>query len=142
MLKWGKYIFVIDFLNLLLTGCCSISEDKITFSSVSTSTSSHFHTWIISLAHFFSCLHCSTSLSPLFADPATCPIVPGQETVIEISKGRSGLGLSIVGGKDTQLVWDTPALFLLINQVYGPLSQFRPAVFIEVLYFCSILLLT
>ncbi|XP_061093724.1 inaD-like protein [Conger conger] len=40
--------------------------------------------------------HCSR-------DPATCPIVPGQETVIEISKGRSGLGLSIVGGKDTQL---------------------------------------
>ncbi|KAI1891911.1 hypothetical protein AGOR_G00148590 [Albula goreensis] len=36
-------------------------------------------------------------------DPATCPIVPGQETVIEISKGRSGLGLSIVGGRDTQL---------------------------------------
>ncbi|ROL40877.1 InaD-like protein [Anabarilius grahami] len=36
-------------------------------------------------------------------DPATCPIVPGQEMVIEISKGRSGLGLSIVGGKDTQL---------------------------------------
>ncbi|XP_016131600.1 inaD-like protein [Sinocyclocheilus grahami] len=36
-------------------------------------------------------------------DPATCPIVPGQETVIEISKGRSGLGLSIVGGKNTQL---------------------------------------
>lgn len=49
---------------------------------------------------------------PLFADPATCPIVPGQETVIEISKGRSGLGLSIVGGKDTQLVWDSTALFL------------------------------
>ncbi|KAL4634849.1 inaD-like protein isoform X1 [Arapaima gigas] len=36
-------------------------------------------------------------------DPATCPIVPGQDTVIEISKGRSGLGLSIVGGRDTQL---------------------------------------
>ncbi|XP_046906294.1 multiple PDZ domain protein-like [Hypomesus transpacificus] len=36
-------------------------------------------------------------------DPATCPIVAGQETVIEIAKGRSGLGLSIVGGKDTQL---------------------------------------
>ncbi|XP_051979504.1 inaD-like protein isoform X2 [Xyrauchen texanus] len=36
-------------------------------------------------------------------DPATCPIVPGQEMVIEISKGRSGLGLSIVGGRDTQL---------------------------------------
>ncbi|KAG9350819.1 hypothetical protein JZ751_024708, partial [Albula glossodonta] len=40
-------------------------------------------------------------------DPATCPIVPGQETVIEISKGRSGLGLSIVGGRDTQLVSPT-----------------------------------
>uniref|UniRef100_A0A8C7R843 PATJ crumbs cell polarity complex component n=1 Tax=Oncorhynchus mykiss TaxID=8022 RepID=A0A8C7R843_ONCMY len=46
------------------------------------------------------------SLSPSFlspVDPATCPIVPGQEIVIEIAKGRSGLGLSIVGGKDTQL---------------------------------------
>ncbi|KAA0712136.1 Multiple PDZ domain protein [Triplophysa tibetana] len=49
----------------------------------------------------------SSGTSPDFEecskDPATCPIVPGQETVIEISKGRSGLGLSIVGGKDTQL---------------------------------------
>uniref|UniRef100_A0AAZ3RRC0 InaD-like protein n=1 Tax=Oncorhynchus tshawytscha TaxID=74940 RepID=A0AAZ3RRC0_ONCTS len=36
-------------------------------------------------------------------DTATCPIVPGQEIIIEIAKGRSGLGLSIVGGKDTQL---------------------------------------
>ncbi|KAL7855204.1 hypothetical protein SRHO_G00173940 [Serrasalmus rhombeus] len=48
-----------------------------------------------------------SSTSPDFEycskDPATCPILPGQETVIEISKGRSGLGLSIVGGKDTQL---------------------------------------
>lgn len=41
---------------------------------------------------------------PLSVDPATCPIVPGQEMIIEISKGRSGLGLSIVGGKDTPLV--------------------------------------
>ncbi|XP_070297173.1 inaD-like protein [Salvelinus sp. IW2-2015] len=37
-------------------------------------------------------------------DPSTCFIVPGQEIIIEIAKGRSGLGLSIVGGKDTQLV--------------------------------------
>ncbi|XP_067893283.1 inaD-like protein isoform X3 [Heterodontus francisci] len=36
-------------------------------------------------------------------DPATCPVVPGQETILEISKGRSGLGLSIVGGRDTLL---------------------------------------
>ncbi|XP_031430668.1 inaD-like protein [Clupea harengus] len=36
-------------------------------------------------------------------DPTICPILPGLETIIEISKGRSGLGLSIVGGKDTQL---------------------------------------
>uniref|UniRef100_A0A674D821 PATJ crumbs cell polarity complex component n=1 Tax=Salmo trutta TaxID=8032 RepID=A0A674D821_SALTR len=46
----------------------------------------------------------SLSPSSLYAvDPATCPIVPGQEIIIEIAKGRSGLGLSIVGGKDTQL---------------------------------------
>ncbi|XP_063057037.1 inaD-like protein [Engraulis encrasicolus] len=45
-------------------------------------------------------------------DPATCPILPGQDTVIEISKGRSGLGLSIVGGKDTQL--DA----IIIHEVY------------------------
>ncbi|XP_023586137.1 inaD-like protein [Trichechus manatus latirostris] len=31
----------------------------------------------------------------LSVDPETCPIVPGQEMIIEISKGRSGLGLSI-----------------------------------------------
>ncbi|KAB0386468.1 hypothetical protein FD755_001424 [Muntiacus reevesi] len=42
--------------------------------------------------------------APLSVDPATCPIIPGQEMIIEISKGRSGLGLSIVGGKDTPLV--------------------------------------
>jgi len=37
-------------------------------------------------------------------DPATCPIIPGHETTIEINKGKSGLGLSIVGGSDTLLV--------------------------------------
>ncbi|XP_029683939.1 inaD-like protein isoform X2 [Takifugu rubripes] len=37
------------------------------------------------------------------ADPSTCAVLPGQETLLEISKGRSGLGLSIVGGRDTQL---------------------------------------
>uniref|UniRef100_A0A4W6CYE4 PATJ crumbs cell polarity complex component n=1 Tax=Lates calcarifer TaxID=8187 RepID=A0A4W6CYE4_LATCA len=35
--------------------------------------------------------------------PSCCAVVPGQETVLEICKGRSGLGLSIVGGRDTQL---------------------------------------
>uniref|UniRef100_A0A8C9T917 PATJ crumbs cell polarity complex component n=1 Tax=Scleropages formosus TaxID=113540 RepID=A0A8C9T917_SCLFO len=49
---------------------------------------------VLNLSHSYNCL---------LSDPATCPIVPGQETVIEISKGRSGLGLSIVGGRDTQL---------------------------------------
>ncbi|KAG9486711.1 hypothetical protein GDO78_006865 [Eleutherodactylus coqui] len=29
------------------------------------------------------------------SDPTTCPIIPGCETTIEISKGRTGLGLSI-----------------------------------------------
>ncbi len=39
-------------------------------------------------------------------DPATCQIAPGRETRIEIQKGKSGLGLSIVGGADTLLVSD------------------------------------
>ena len=37
-------------------------------------------------------------------NPATATIVPGKETTIEIQKGKSGLGLSIVGGSDTLLV--------------------------------------
>ncbi|XP_069837438.1 inaD-like protein isoform X2 [Dendropsophus ebraccatus] len=45
-------------------------------------------------------------------DPATCPIIPGQEMIIEISKGHSGLGLSIVGGKDT------PLEAVVIHEVY------------------------
>uniref|UniRef100_A0A8D2L6H0 PATJ crumbs cell polarity complex component n=1 Tax=Varanus komodoensis TaxID=61221 RepID=A0A8D2L6H0_VARKO len=52
------------------------------------------------------------SFPPPLTDPATCPIVPGQEMVIEISKGRSGLGLSIVGGKDT------PLDAIVIHEVY------------------------
>uniref|UniRef100_A0A673VFR7 PATJ crumbs cell polarity complex component n=1 Tax=Suricata suricatta TaxID=37032 RepID=A0A673VFR7_SURSU len=50
--------------------------------------------------------------APLSVDPATCPIVPGQEMIIEISKGRSGLGLSIVGGRDT------PLDAIVIHEVY------------------------
>ncbi|XP_075688825.1 inaD-like protein isoform X2 [Rhinoderma darwinii] len=51
--------------------------------------------------------------SPLIHfDPATCPIIPGQEMTIEISKGHSGLGLSIVGGKDT------PLEAVVIHEVY------------------------
>lgn len=50
--------------------------------------------------------------APLSVDPATCPIIPGQEMIIEISKGQSGLGLSIVGGKDT------PLDAIVIHEVY------------------------
>lgn len=42
----------------------------------------------------------STSNQP---DPTICPILNGKETTIEISKGHSGLGLSIVGGADSLL---------------------------------------
>ncbi|KAL3869945.1 hypothetical protein ACJMK2_042565 [Sinanodonta woodiana] len=45
-------------------------------------------------------------------DPLTCPIIPGKETVIEIEKGRTGLGLSIVGGADTLLG------AIIIHEVY------------------------
>uniref|UniRef100_A0A6Q2ZLK0 PATJ crumbs cell polarity complex component n=1 Tax=Esox lucius TaxID=8010 RepID=A0A6Q2ZLK0_ESOLU len=54
--------------------------------------------WLVIIALSLVCV-----VPPPLIDPATCPIVPGQEVVIEIAKGRSGLGLSIVGGKDTQL---------------------------------------
>ncbi|XP_013369898.1 PREDICTED: inaD-like protein isoform X3 [Chinchilla lanigera] len=50
--------------------------------------------------------------APLSVDPATCPIIPGQEMIIEIAKGRSGLGLSIVGGRDT------PLDAVVIHEVY------------------------
>ena len=36
--------------------------------------------------------------------PRVRPIVVGQETLIEIDRGHRGLGLSVVGGSDTQLV--------------------------------------
>ncbi|XP_011911813.1 PREDICTED: multiple PDZ domain protein isoform X3 [Cercocebus atys] len=54
-----------------------------------------------------------SSTPAIFAsDPATCPIIPGCETIIEISKGRTGLGLSIVGGSDTLLG------AIIIHEVY------------------------
>ncbi|XP_021108511.1 multiple PDZ domain protein isoform X3 [Heterocephalus glaber] len=61
-----------------------------------------------------SLLSTSRSSTPaIFAsDPATCPIIPGCETTIEISKGRTGLGLSIVGGSDTLLG------AIIIHEVY------------------------
>ncbi|XP_077331228.1 multiple PDZ domain protein isoform X6 [Lithobates pipiens] len=46
------------------------------------------------------------------SDPTTCPIIPGCETTIDISKGRTGLGLSIVGGADTLLG------AIIIHEVY------------------------
>ncbi|XP_072114120.1 multiple PDZ domain protein isoform X6 [Mobula birostris] len=45
-------------------------------------------------------------------DMASCSIIPGRETTIEISKGRTGLGLSIVGGADTLLG------AIIIHEVY------------------------
>nr|XP_032811915.1 multiple PDZ domain protein-like isoform X2 [Petromyzon marinus] len=45
-------------------------------------------------------------------EPASCAIVPGLETHIAIAKGRTGLGLSIVGGTDTLLGG------IIIHEVY------------------------
>lgn len=36
-------------------------------------------------------------------NPRTAPIIPGQDCLVEIPKGNTGLGLSIVGGADTLL---------------------------------------
>uniref|UniRef100_A0A670ZVY9 Multiple PDZ domain protein n=1 Tax=Pseudonaja textilis TaxID=8673 RepID=A0A670ZVY9_PSETE len=54
----------------------------------------------------------SSTPAMLTSDPATCPIIPGYETTISISKGRTGLGLSIVGGADTLLG------AIIIHEVY------------------------
>uniref|UniRef100_A0A671WUJ1 Multiple PDZ domain protein n=1 Tax=Sparus aurata TaxID=8175 RepID=A0A671WUJ1_SPAAU len=54
----------------------------------------------------------SSTPSTLACDPTTCPIIPGCETTIDISKGRTGLGLSIVGGCDTLLG------AIIIHEVY------------------------
>ncbi|XP_017281302.1 multiple PDZ domain protein [Kryptolebias marmoratus] len=43
------------------------------------------------------------STPPPNSDLRGCPVVAGRETIIEISKGNLGLGLSIVGGCDTLL---------------------------------------
>lgn len=45
-----------------------------------------------------------TGLALPTGSPASCPVIPGQETTLEIRKGRSGLGLNVAGGVDTQLV--------------------------------------
>uniref|UniRef100_A0A665XE55 Multiple PDZ domain crumbs cell polarity complex component n=1 Tax=Echeneis naucrates TaxID=173247 RepID=A0A665XE55_ECHNA len=62
--------------------------------------------------HFCFILGRSSTPSTLACDPATCPIIPGCETTIDISKGRTGLGLSIVGGCDTLLG------AIIIHEVY------------------------
>ncbi|XP_051580173.1 multiple PDZ domain protein-like isoform X2 [Myxocyprinus asiaticus] len=54
----------------------------------------------------------SSTPATLASDPVTCPIIPGCETTIEINKGRTGLGLSIVGGCDTLLGG------IIIHEVY------------------------
>ncbi|XP_066507175.1 multiple PDZ domain protein isoform X2 [Hoplias malabaricus] len=54
----------------------------------------------------------SSTPATLASDPATCPIIPGCETTIDICKGRTGLGLSIVGGCDTLLG------AIIIHEVY------------------------
>uniref|UniRef100_A0A8C7I4X0 Multiple PDZ domain crumbs cell polarity complex component n=1 Tax=Oncorhynchus kisutch TaxID=8019 RepID=A0A8C7I4X0_ONCKI len=61
----------------------------------------------------FSCSSRSSTPGTLASsDPVTCPIIPGCETTIDISKGRTGLGLSIVGGCDTLLGT------IIIHEVY------------------------
>lgn len=41
------------------------------------------------------------------SDPMTCPIIPGCINIIDICKGHSSLGLTIVGGCNTILVRNT-----------------------------------
>ncbi|XP_064902192.1 multiple PDZ domain protein isoform X26 [Columba livia] len=61
----------------------------------------------------------SSTPAMLASDPATCLIIPGCETTIDISKGRTGLGLSIVGGADTLLG------AIIIHEVYEEGAAFK-----------------
>lgn len=49
----------------------------------------------------------SSPLHPLGStvpeDPSSCSIIPGRSNIIEIRKGKLGLGLKIIGGSDTIL---------------------------------------
>ncbi|KAG7458875.1 hypothetical protein MATL_G00225250 [Megalops atlanticus] len=54
----------------------------------------------------------SSTPASVTSDPLTCPIIPGCETTIDIFKGHTGLGLSIVGGCDTLLG------VIIIHEVY------------------------
>uniref|UniRef100_A0A8B9HRS9 Multiple PDZ domain crumbs cell polarity complex component n=1 Tax=Astyanax mexicanus TaxID=7994 RepID=A0A8B9HRS9_ASTMX len=69
-------------------------------------------TEVITHTHTHSRSSRSSTPATLVSDPVTCPIIPGCETTIDISKGRTGLGLSIVGGCDTLLG------AIIIHEVY------------------------
>jgi len=45
----------------------------------------------------------TNEFEPVDENPRTRPILVGKETLIEIDRGQLGLGLSVVGGSDTQL---------------------------------------
>ena len=57
-------------------------------------------------------------------NPATCEIVPGADTAIEITKDKDedgkpmGLGLSIVGGSDTLLGKDLLSILCTVFEIY------------------------
>ncbi|XP_077967429.1 multiple PDZ domain protein-like [Styela clava] len=50
-------------------------------------------------------------------DPLIRPIVSGQETTIEIIKGKSGLGVNIIGGTDSLLG------SIFVNRVYDGTAE-------------------
>ncbi|CAF1198688.1 unnamed protein product [Adineta steineri] len=54
-------------------------------------------------------------------DPRTRSVLVGQETLIEIDRGQSGLGLSVVGGSDTQLT------AIIIHDIYDGCAAQRDA---------------
>ena len=66
-------------------------------------------------------------------NPATCEIVPGADTAIEITKDKDedgkpmGLGLSIVGGSDTLLGKD---LLSILCNLYGNIFSLSESYFL------------
>lgn len=57
-------------------------------------------------------LPCDTTAA-LHGDASKRPVEPGRPTHISVNKGKSGLGLKVIGGSDSVLVSTHDVLFLL-----------------------------
>uniref|UniRef100_A0A8C7RR68 Multiple PDZ domain crumbs cell polarity complex component n=1 Tax=Oncorhynchus mykiss TaxID=8022 RepID=A0A8C7RR68_ONCMY len=108
LLSWLKQVSCIALFFILVLGTHKVS--RLLFQPSNENISSIFSSQFPTLSSGSS--RSSTPGTLASSDPVTCPIIPGCETTIDISKGHTGLGLSIVGGCDTLLGT------IIIHEVY------------------------